>query len=85
MAISKTSQIISISVYPTPMPDSDATDNMAHPSISIQMIDVYADSVTGETDEVSKNISLGKFTDGVTTDVSSYDQLIQDIAAAIWS
>jgi len=85
MAISKTNQILSISVYPAPMPDSDDTGNMAHPSISIQMVDVYTDSVTGEADEVAKNISLGKFTDGVATDVSSYDQLIQDIAAAIWS
>jgi hypothetical protein len=85
MAITKTNQIISISVYPAPMPDSDDTDNMAHPSMSIQMIDVYADSVTGESDEVAKTINLGKFTDGEDTDVSNYDQLIQDIAATIWS
>jgi hypothetical protein len=85
MAITKTNQIISISVYPAPMPDSDDTDNMAHPSMSIQMIDVYADSVTGESDEVAKTIGLGKFSDGEDTDVSNYDQLIQDIAATIWS
>jgi len=85
MAITKTNQIISISVYPAPMPDSDDTDNMAHPSMSIQMIDIYADSVTGESDEVAKTINLGKFTDGEDTDVSNYDQLIQDIAATIWS
>ena len=85
MSITKTTKIISISVYPAPMPDSDDTDNMAHPSISIQLIDVYTDSVDGEGDEVAKTIGLGKFTDGVATDVSSYDQLIQDIAAAIWS
>jgi hypothetical protein len=85
MAIAKTNQIISISIYPAPMPDSDDTDNMAHPSMSIQMIDIYADSVTGESDEVAKTINLGKFTDGEDTDVSNYDQLIQDIAATIWS
>ena len=85
MAITKTNQIISISIYPGPMPDNDDTDNMAHPSMSIQMIDIYADSVTGESDEVAKTINLGKFTDGEDTDVSNYDQLIQDIAATIWS
>lgn len=85
MAITKTNQIISVSVYPAPMPDSDDTENMAHPSIAIQMIDVYSDSVTEETDEVAKTIGLGKFTDGEDTDVSDYDQLIQDIAVAIWS
>ena len=85
MSITKTNKILSVSVYPAPMPDSDYTDNMAHPSISIQMIDVYTDSVGGESDEVAKTIDLGKFTDGEDTDVSDYDQLIQDIAAAIWS
>jgi hypothetical protein len=85
MAISKTSAISEIVVTPAKSTDREETDNDSHPVITINTFDTYIDDATDAVNNTLVSTKIYKFTDGVATDVSSYDQLIQDIAAAIWS
>ena len=85
MAISKTSAISEIVVTPAKSTDREETDNDSHPVITMNTFDTYIDDATDAVNNTLVSTKIYKFTDGVATDVSSYDQLIQDIAAAIWS
>lgn len=89
MAITKTTTIQHIRVFPATSPEGGAeAGNLAYPALHV----MYSDSFDDPDDNLlpithPREKSLYKFeSDGTTaTDVSEESQLVQDICAAIWS
>jgi len=89
MAITKTTTVQHIRVFPAVSPEGGAeAGNLAWPSVLV----VYNESFDDPDDlelpvEQTRSKTLTKFeSDGTTaTNVSSEDQLVQDICTAIWS
>jgi len=87
MAITKTTTVQRIEVYPAMNPDAEATENAAHESVMV----VYLDSFDDSDDDTlpitsSRAVNLQKFDgEGVATVLTGEDQLVQDICGAIWA
>jgi len=90
MAISNTTTVQRLEVYPPADSSADDTANAKHETIMV----VYNNTLTGTGADagldgsVSTTVKhLSKFQEdgGDATDVTGEDQLVQDVAGAIWS
>lgn len=88
MAITKTTKLNHIEVYPAI--DSSAADssNAKHARVKAEYIDTLDDS--GDADlpvSVGRTVLITKFVEdgGAATDYSSQDALVRTVCAAVWS
>lgn len=90
MAISNTTTVQRIEIYPLSDSSAEDTANAKHPTMMV----VYNNTLTGTGADAGLDGSisttvkhLSKFVEdgGSATDVSGEDQLVQDIAGEIWS
>ena len=87
MAITKTTSVQRVEVYPAADSSAEATENVAHESVMV----VYEDSFDDSSDDTlpvtsTRVINLQKFDDeGNATDVTSHDSLVQTICTAVWA
>lgn len=90
MAISNTTTVQRIEIYPLSDSSAEDTANAKHPTMMV----VYNNTLTGTGADAGLNGSvsttvkhLSKFVEdgGDATDVTGEDQLVQDVAGAIWS
>ena len=85
MSISKTTILKNVSITPA-INDGDVEDNSYWPRLNVMYVDTFTDP-DDSTLPLSRERSciLYKYTNNDLTDVSTQDQLVQDICAAIWS
>ena len=90
MAISNTTTVQRIEIYPLSDSSAEDTANAKHPTMMV----VYNNTLTGTGADAALNGSvsttvkhLAKFVEdgGDATDVTGEDQLVQDVAGEIWS
>ena len=90
MAISNTTTVQRIEIYPLTDSSAEDTANAKHPTMMV----VYNNTLTGTGADAGLNGSvsttvkhLSKFVEdgGDATDVTGEDQLVQDVAGEIWS
>ena len=87
MAITKTTTIERIDVFPAYDASADATESAAHPRAYV----VYRDTIDDESDDdlpivQSRGKTFEKFdSEGNATVYSSEDSLVQSVLGAIWS
>ncbi len=87
MAITKTTTVQRVEVYPAADSSAEATENAAHETLMVCYLDSFDDS-GDDTLPVTTNrvIHLTKFdNEGNATDVSTQDTLVQTICTALWS
>ena len=88
MAITKTTTINHIDVYPAVDSSAAANTNEGNPSILIYLIHVLDDSEDSDlpvTSSQEKLILRYVENGGAATDISGEDALVQAVAAGIWS
>lgn len=87
MAITKTTTIERIDVFPAYDESADAAENAAHPRAYV----VYRDTIDDESDDdlpivQSRGKTFEKFdSEGNATVYSSEDSLVQSVLGGIWS
>ena len=88
MAITKTTALKLVTVYPALNPSAGSTKIEGNPVIYVQetvTVDDTEDNQLPLTGMSERDIYRYVEDDGAATDVSSEDTLVQSIAAAIWS
>ena len=88
MAISKTTTIDRLEVYPAEDPSADATTLQAHASVVVFYIDTLDDPDDAELPVTAhREKTLYKFVEdgGSATDTSGEDALVQSICTSAWS
>ena len=88
MAITKTSVVQRVEVYPAVNGSAAATSNYAHPSVMIVFQDTLDDPSDSDLPIINaRHVKLNKFVEdgGDATDYSSMDSLIVNILDGIWS
>tara|TARA_E500000318_G_C3544884_1_gene206205 strand:+ start:1069 stop:1335 length:267 start_codon:yes stop_codon:yes gene_type:complete len=88
MAITKTTTVQRIEIYP--LMDSSAADtaNAKHPSVMVVYNDTIDDAEDADLPVTATRVKhLNKFVEdgGAATDVSGEDALVQTVCTAIWS
>jgi hypothetical protein len=81
MALTKTTDVLSITVIP-------ADSRRPHATISVHYVDAWDDPDDSELPlKRSRTVNISRYQeDGTTpTDISSREQVIKDIAAALWT
>ena len=87
MAITKTTTVQRVEVYPAADSSAASTENAAHETLMVCYLDSFDDS-TDDTLPItsSRVVHLQKFdSEGDATDVSSHDTLVQSICTTLWS
>lgn len=87
MAITKTTTVQRVEVYPAADSSAAATENAAHETLMVCYLDSFDDS---EDDTLpvtsSRVVHIQKFdNEGNATDVTSEDSLVQTICTAVWA
>ena len=88
MAITKTTTLKEVVVFPMEDSSAASTTNAGNPSISITeliVLDDVSDDQLPLESKANRRIYRYVTEGGAATDVSSEDALIQSIAGAIWS
>ena len=88
MAITKTTSVQRIEVYPPADSSAADTANAKHESLMVVYEDTLDDSTDADLPVTATRVKhLYKYVEdgGSATDYSGEDQLVQDIAGAIWS
>ena len=88
MAITKTTKVQRIECYPPDDTSAADTANAKHESLMVVYEDTLDDSTDADLPVVATRVKhLYKYVEdgGDATDYSGEDQLVQDIAGAIWS
>ena len=88
MAITKTTTVQRIEVYPPADTSAADTANAKHESVMVVYEDTLDDSTDADLPVVATRVKhLYKYVEdgGSATDYSGEDQLVQDTAGAIWS
>ena len=88
MAITKTTTVQRLEIYP--LMDSSAADtaNAKHPSVMVVYNDTIDDAEDADLPVTATRVKhLNKFVEdgGAATDVSGEDALVQTVCTAIWS
>tara|TARA_X000001316_G_C920323_1_gene34505 strand:+ start:1007 stop:1273 length:267 start_codon:yes stop_codon:yes gene_type:complete len=88
MAITKTTTVQRLEIYP--LMDSNAADttNIKHPSVMVVYNDTIDDAEDADLPVTATRVKhLYKFVEdgGAATDVSGEDALVQTVCTAIWS
>lgn len=88
MAITKTTAVQRVEVYP--LVDSSAADsaNAKHPTLMVVYEDTLDDSTDADLPVTATRVKhLQRYVEdgGSATDVTGEDQLVQDIAGALWT
>jgi hypothetical protein len=88
MAITKTTSVQRLEVYPAPDASADATSNNAHESVMVVYEDAFDDADDATLPITSTRVKhLYKFVEdgGAATDTSAEDALVQTVCTAIWA
>ena len=90
MAISNTTTVQRIEVYPLADSSADATANAKHPTLMVVLNNTLtgtcADAgLDGSVSTQVKNFTKFVSDGGAATDMSGEDALVQTVATAIWS
>lgn len=88
MAISKTTTVDRIEVYPAENSSADATSMQAHPRVVVFYVDTLDDPDDAELPVTAyRDKALYKFVEdgGSATDTSGEPSLVQSICSAVWS
>jgi hypothetical protein len=88
MAITKTTKVQRIECYPPADSSAADTANAKHESLMVVYEDTLDDSTDADLPVTATRVKhLHKYVEdgGSSTDYSGEDQLVQDIAGAIWS
>ena len=88
MAITKTTKVHRVETYPPVNPGAGDTINLHHPSITV----IYEDTLDDPDDaELPLTVTRVKYftryveDGGSATDMTGENQIVQDIAAALWT
>ena len=88
MAITKTTSVQRLEVYPASNSSGDAAHNETHESVMVVYHDSFDDADDATLPVVSTRVKhLYKFVedDGAATDYSGEDALVQSVCGAIWA
>lgn len=88
MAISKTTTVDRIEVYPAENSSADATSMQAHPRVVVFYVDTLDDPDDAELPVTAyRDKALYKFVEdgGSATDTSGEAALVQTVCTAVWS
>ena len=89
MAITKTTSVQRVEVYPQSDADAADTLNSGNPTVMVVYETTFDDSTDDDLPETSTRVKhLMRYSDednATATDVTGEAQLVQDICGAIWS
>lgn len=89
MAITKTTKVQRVEVYPAADSSAADTTNAGNPTVMCVYEDTFDDSTDPDLPETSPRVKhLDRYSDEsnqTATVVTGEDQLVQDICGAIWS
>ena len=88
MAITKTTKVQRIEVYPVADSSADSSSNLKHESLMVVYEDTLDDSSDADLPVTATRVKhLHKYVSdgGAATDYSSEDALVQTVCSAIWA
>ena len=89
MAITNTTSVQRIEVYPAQDSSAADTTNASHCTVMVVYLETFDDSADAKLPVTTERvIHLYKFSEkepGTATDVTAEDPLVQSVCAAIWS